>query len=292
MTQNGTVLNRIDPDPLTNSVGHPVDGPPVDVAISPDGKRIAYTFTGYECPVGASCGARSATSYTAADHYTLPVFSGSTYFRDTSWVTNSRTLQFGGYGSQVNLHDVGAGGHQALVRRQRLRGPVDRPRRRRGDPPGHRLRGRARLRRQHAPDLVPEPRRALRHARRAERVRGLRDGPGGRDRGADVVARTARRSRSSPPTASGSSARRATAPSSRRSRSPAARRPTGAPRTSTPPRGPRAAATPVVAASRPAAAARRSPAAASPSPRSRRRRSCASPRPSSPRRCAPASRSP
>ena len=109
MTQNGTVLNRIDPDPLTNSVGHPVDGPPVDVAISPDGKRIAYTFVGYECPTGASCGARSVTSYTAADRYTLPVFSGATYFRDPSWVTNSRTLQFGGYGSQVNLHDVGAG---------------------------------------------------------------------------------------------------------------------------------------------------------------------------------------
>ena len=108
MTQNGTVLNRIDPDPLTNSVSHPVDGPPLDVAISPDGKRIAYTFTSYECPSGASCGARSATSYTAADRYTLPVYSGSSYFRDTSWVTNSRTLQFGGYGSQVNYHDVGA----------------------------------------------------------------------------------------------------------------------------------------------------------------------------------------
>ena len=108
MTQNGTVLNRIDPDPLTNSVGHPMDGPPVDVAISPDGKRIAYTFAGYECPAGASCGARTATSYTAADHLTLPVYSGSTYYRDPSWVTNSRTLQFGGYGSQVNIHDVGA----------------------------------------------------------------------------------------------------------------------------------------------------------------------------------------
>jgi WD40-like Beta Propeller Repeat len=108
MTQNGTVLNRIDPDPLENSVSHPVDGPPLDVAISPDGKRIAYTFTSYSCPPGASCGVRSATSYTAADHYTLPVFSGSSFFRDTSWVTNSRTLQFGGYGSQVNIHDVGA----------------------------------------------------------------------------------------------------------------------------------------------------------------------------------------
>lgn len=70
MTQNGTVLNTIDPPALTNSVGHPVDGPPVDVAISSDGSRIAYTFVGYECPTGASCGARSATGYTAADHYT------------------------------------------------------------------------------------------------------------------------------------------------------------------------------------------------------------------------------
>ena len=67
MTQNGTVLNRIDPAPLTNSVSRSVDGPPVDVAISPDGRRIAYTFVGYECPVGSSCGARSATAYTAAD---------------------------------------------------------------------------------------------------------------------------------------------------------------------------------------------------------------------------------
>jgi hypothetical protein len=105
MTQNGTVLNTIDPPALTNSVGHPVDGPPVDVAISPDGSRIAYTFVGYECPTGASCGARSATGYTTADHYTAG--GGTTYFRDPSWVTSSRTLQFGGYGSQVNIHDVG-----------------------------------------------------------------------------------------------------------------------------------------------------------------------------------------
>ena len=105
MTQNGTVLNTIDPPALTNSVGHPVDGPPVDVAISPDGSRIAYTFVGYECPTGASCGARSATGYTAADRYTAG--GGTTYFRDPSWITSSRTLQFGGYGSQVNIHDVG-----------------------------------------------------------------------------------------------------------------------------------------------------------------------------------------
>ena len=109
MTQNGTVLNTIDPPGLTNSVSHHMDGPPIDTAISPDGSRIAYTLSSFECPPGASCGARFATAYTAADHFTAPEATGTTYFRNTSWVTNSRTLQFGGFGSQVNLHDVGAG---------------------------------------------------------------------------------------------------------------------------------------------------------------------------------------
>ena len=58
MTQNGTVLNRIDPPALMNSVSHLMDGPPVDVAISPDGARIAYTLAGYSCPPGACCGGR------------------------------------------------------------------------------------------------------------------------------------------------------------------------------------------------------------------------------------------
>ena len=109
MTQNGTVLNTIDPPGLTNSVSHHMDGPPIHTAISPDGSRIAYTLSSFECPPGASCGARFATAYTAADHFTAPEATGTTYFRNTSWVTNSRTLQFGGFGSQVNLHDVGAG---------------------------------------------------------------------------------------------------------------------------------------------------------------------------------------
>src|SRR4051794_24996641 len=107
MRQNGTVLDRLDPYPLLNSVSHPVDGPAVDVAISPDGSRIAYTFVSYECPVGASCGARAATGYTAADHLTPAAGAGTTYFSNPSWVTSTRTLQFGGYGSQVNIHDVG-----------------------------------------------------------------------------------------------------------------------------------------------------------------------------------------
>ena len=52
-----------------NSVSHPMDGMPVDVAISPDGTKVAYTFYGYECPVGASCGARTTTGIIPSDRF-------------------------------------------------------------------------------------------------------------------------------------------------------------------------------------------------------------------------------
>lgn len=109
MKQNGTVLNAMNPPPLKNSVSHMVDGVPVKVAISPDGKLVTWTFVTYECPIGVSCGARAVTGYTTADRLTDPVKYGSTYFTDPSWIGNSRTLQSGGYGSQVNLHDLGGG---------------------------------------------------------------------------------------------------------------------------------------------------------------------------------------
>lgn len=107
LRQNGQELSRFDPDPLMNSVSHPQDGPPVDVAISPDGSRIAYTMYGYACPVAAECGGRSVTGYTSASTFTA-AGDDATYLREPSWVTNSRTLQFNGFGSQVNFHDVGA----------------------------------------------------------------------------------------------------------------------------------------------------------------------------------------
>jgi hypothetical protein len=110
LRQNGEVINELDPAPLMDSVSHPLDGVPVDVAISPDGSKIAYTFVSYSCPVGASCGARYATGYTAADHLTPPEqLSGNLYTRNPSWVGNTRTLTSAGYLHQVNTHDLGPG---------------------------------------------------------------------------------------------------------------------------------------------------------------------------------------
>jgi hypothetical protein len=108
MRQNGDVLNRLDPPALMNSVSHSMDGVPVEVAISPDGTKVAYTFAGYECPVGASCGARSATGIIPSDrNVDSPVF-GSSFFRNPSWVTNTRILNSGGFGSHINIQDLGA----------------------------------------------------------------------------------------------------------------------------------------------------------------------------------------
>jgi hypothetical protein len=60
--------------------------------------------------VGASCGARYATGYTAADHLTPPEqLSGHLYTRNPSWVSNTRTLSSAGFLHQVNTHDLGPG---------------------------------------------------------------------------------------------------------------------------------------------------------------------------------------
>lgn len=102
LTQAGKVLNSMDPPALMNTLGHRVDGVPVDVAISPNGKLIAYTFVGYEAGM-----ARFASAYTAADRLTPASQHKPTYFRSPSWIGNGRTLQTGGFGSQVMIHDLG-----------------------------------------------------------------------------------------------------------------------------------------------------------------------------------------
>lgn len=107
MKQNGKVLNRLDPPMLVNSVSHPQDGVPVDVAISPDGTKVAYTFYGYECPVGASCGARTVTGIIPSDRAATTAEYGQSSFHSPSWVTDTRILNSGGYGSHINIQDLG-----------------------------------------------------------------------------------------------------------------------------------------------------------------------------------------
>ncbi len=104
MRQNGQVLNRFNPPPLISSVSYPTDGVPSTVAISPDGSKIAWSVTNWQAPVGWSSGYRSVTGYTTSTGYKK--IGVSTYYNRPSWVSNTRTLQGGGYGSHVMIHDI------------------------------------------------------------------------------------------------------------------------------------------------------------------------------------------
>lgn len=109
MKQNGEVLSSFDPPATTDSAGQHIDGIPLGVKVSPDGSKIAYTYTQANCPPGVSCGVRSVTMYSHSDRATDPEEFGKLYRRNASWVTNDRILVFGGYQQQVNIDDFGGG---------------------------------------------------------------------------------------------------------------------------------------------------------------------------------------
>ena len=155
--RDGTRLRELDPPPLTNSVSHAMDGTPVDVALSPDAKTIAYTFVSASCPVGASCGARAATGYITsrrpgAARQPLP-----------------QQPELGGQRTHAGVRRLPAPGQHArpgrrrgrpLVRRLRDRRPArrDRPRRRRAQHPGRQARAGAQLRQRHPHHVVHDER--------------------------------------------------------------------------------------------------------------------------------------
>lgn len=100
MRQGGTLLNRFTPRALKGSLTNLGQ-----VAISPDGATIAYSMVNTGC-TGSGCS--TATGYTAPDRATDPEADGSTYFKMPSWAGSRRTLQSGGSGSEVMVHDLGA----------------------------------------------------------------------------------------------------------------------------------------------------------------------------------------
>ncbi|MHA3704611.1 hypothetical protein ACXR2U_20765 [Jatrophihabitans sp. YIM 134969] len=102
MTQQGQVLNRIDPPPLRLGSGHNADGTPADVAISPDGRYIAWSFVQYDCD--PTCLVRYATGYTLARRLDTSV-GAATQYHAPSWIGTNRTLQSGGYNVQVMLQN-------------------------------------------------------------------------------------------------------------------------------------------------------------------------------------------
>jgi hypothetical protein len=108
--RDGTRLAELDPPALVDSVSHGVDGPVADVAISPDGKTIAFAYAQYSCPAGADCTGRQTMGYMPTSG-TKPAsdYGDGIYVGNPSWVSNTRTLAFGGFNHQVNTHDLGPG---------------------------------------------------------------------------------------------------------------------------------------------------------------------------------------
>ncbi len=122
LRQNGSLIREIDPQPLRNTYSHVQDGSPKYAAISPDGSRIAFSYISFE-----DSKAQATTGFVAADGTPLP---GNLYNGFPSWVTNTRSLTSGGFGSHVNIHDQGQERGEVAERQRR------RPQRPRGQPAG------------------------------------------------------------------------------------------------------------------------------------------------------------
>ncbi|RKQ88099.1 WD40 repeat protein [Solirubrobacter pauli] len=85
---------------------------PVELSFSPDGTKLAYVYTAYNCKVVATCGVTTSTFYTRADVTTatpVEVYGNQFDVAHPEWITNERTLVFGGAGSQVSIDDLGPG---------------------------------------------------------------------------------------------------------------------------------------------------------------------------------------
>jgi Tol biopolymer transport system component len=84
----------------------------VQLSFSPDGSKLAYAYVAGSCPPASSCNITTSTFYTRADVATAtPVAVWGNQFNvdNPEWITNERTLVFGGAGSQVSIDDLGPG---------------------------------------------------------------------------------------------------------------------------------------------------------------------------------------
>jgi hypothetical protein len=112
MARDGRPLRTITTQPASSSNGGTFPGVPTDLSFSADGSKIAYSYYAHSCPVASSCGAQRSTFYTEANvSQATPqsVWGNQFGVSNPEWVTGSRTLVFGGAGSQVSIDDLDSG---------------------------------------------------------------------------------------------------------------------------------------------------------------------------------------
>jgi hypothetical protein len=115
LARDGRPLRSIATAPARTGNGGVHRGTPINLAFSPDGTKIAYEYFDVTCPPASTCPSEQhSVLYTDASPAGAGATPHTTYGqqvgrRDPSFVTNGRSLVFGGSGAQVNLDDLGGG---------------------------------------------------------------------------------------------------------------------------------------------------------------------------------------
>jgi hypothetical protein len=119
MARDGRPLRTITTVSAPSGDGGTFAPRPVELSFSPDGTKIAYAYVADSCPSGSSCGTiQKSTFYTRADvteATPISVWGNQFGTHNPEWVTNDRTLVFGGYGRQVSIDDLGPGDYSQVA---------------------------------------------------------------------------------------------------------------------------------------------------------------------------------
>ncbi|HEY8583128.1 MAG TPA: hypothetical protein VIL49_09265 [Capillimicrobium sp.] len=105
---SGKVVRRFATSDLEDSTGHASWGFPSNVAISPDGKRIAFVATSASCDPTIDCGVRGTIGVVAATGRGATVQPGTYGGSSPSWISPTRLMFHGGFQSQNRIFDLGA----------------------------------------------------------------------------------------------------------------------------------------------------------------------------------------
>ncbi len=113
MAADGRPLHTITTPTAKSGDGGTFAPRPVNLSFSPDGTKIAYAYVANSCPPGSTCGTIQRSTFytdsTVTDATPIATYGNQFGVSDPEWVTNTRTLVFGGYGSQVSIDDLGPG---------------------------------------------------------------------------------------------------------------------------------------------------------------------------------------